>query len=198
MDITKLIATIPAKPYYELMNCTDKFKIDTPLRLAHFLAQCDHESSGFKFTTENLNYSADGLLATFSKYFNKATALTYARSPERIANRVYANRMGNSDESNGDGWKFRGRGYIQLTGRENYSKFNAVVDDDIVINPELVAEKYALLSAAWFWDKHHLNDLADIGSDGETVKKITIVINGGLNGFDDRLKLFKKYYKILL
>jgi putative chitinase len=198
LDLSKLTNDVPNAVISQIPDCTTEFQINTPLRLAHFLAQCAHESGGFKVTQENLNYSADGLKKTFSKYFPGNLADSYAKQPEKIASRVYADRMGNSDEASKEGYKYRGRGYIQLTGKENYSKFDkSVVDDDILNNPDLVSEKYALLSAAWFWNSRSLNSLADKGSSDAVVTEITKKVNGGTNGLDERIKNFKKYYALL-
>ena len=172
-------------------------EINSKLRKAHFLSQCAHESGNFTFLSENLNYSADGLLKIFPKYFDKALALSYARNPQKIANRVYANRMGNGDEKSGDGWKFKGRGYIQLTGKNNYVAFGKAINEDIAANPDLVATKYPLLSAAWFWSSNSLNALADKGADDASVTAITKRVNGGTIGLPDRIKHFKEYYTLL-
>jgi len=138
------------------------------------------------------------LRAVFGKYFKTDELATeYARQPEKIANRVYASRMSNGDEESGDGWKYRGRGYIQLTGKHNYSLFNESVDDDVVESPELVKEKYPLLSAAWFWSSNGLNRLADGGSTDEVVTKVTKRVNGGTIGLEDRIKHFHEYYELL-
>lgn len=174
-----------------------KFGINTPLRLAHFLAQVAHESGDFKHTEENLNYSAEGLKKIFPKYFLNDTALSYARQPEKIANRVYANRMGNGDEQSGDGWKFRGRGLIQLTGRNNYKEFDNFVNDNILENPDLVSGKYALISAAWFFNDNGINKVSDLGATDEVVRQVTRQVNGGLNGLPDRVEKFKEYYSNL-
>jgi putative chitinase len=175
-----------------------KFQINTPLRLAHFLAQCGHESGGFRVTQENLNYSAKGLAGIFKKYFpTEAAAAPYARNPQKIANKVYANRMANGSEASGDGYKFRGRGYIQLTGRDNYTQFGKAIGEDMAANPDAVSSKYALLSAAWFWSKNGLNKLADAGSTDATVTSITKRVNGGTIGLADRIKHFKEYYHLL-
>ena len=174
-----------------------KYGIDTPLRLAHFLAQCSHESGGFKTLTENLNYSADGLKKIFSKYFPGSRSLEYARQPEKIANLVYANRRGNVNEKSGDGWKYRGRGCIQLTGKENYKKFSEACGEDCVSNPDLVSGKYFLQSAAWFWQMRGLNTMADLGASNSTVLIITRKINGGENGLADRIEKFNEYYSNL-
>ncbi len=199
MNIDGLKGTIPQEVLDQLPDTITKFDINTPLRLAHFLAQCGHESGNWKFKVENLNYSAPALQSVFRKYFpDEATAAQYARKPEMIANKVYASRMLNGDESSGDGWRFRGRGYIQLTGRQNYSLFNAHVPEDIISTPDLVAEKYPLLSAAWFWDSNKLNSLADKGETDGDVTAITKRVNGGTHGLDDRLSKFKQYYKLLV
>lgn len=197
MNTEVLISIIPRGVIDKIPLVMDKFAINTPLRLAHFLAQVSHESGRFKASTENLNYSVKGLLATFPKYFDVATATAYEKKPEKIANLVYANRMGNGDKSSGDGYKFRGRGYIQLTGHDNYASFDAIVEDDILLNPDLVATKYQLLSAAWFWNRSKLNSISDMGDSDDIVKKITRKVNGGVIGLDDRIKHFHEYYKLL-
>ena len=195
--ITKLSNKVTPSVIDQLPLIIEKFAIDNPLRLAHFLSQCAHESAGFKTVTENLNYGAQGLIVTFTKYFNAQSAEEYARKPEKIANKIYASRMGNGDEASGDGYKFRGRGYIQLTGHDNYAAFDSVVDDDILSNPDLVATKYPLLSAAWFWNKVNLNPIADLGGSLDVIIKVTKKINGGTNGLDSRIKEFEKFYSIL-
>ncbi len=175
-----------------------RFGITTPLRLAHFLAQCGHESGGFRATQENLNYSAKGLCGIFRKYFPSVTvAMQYERKPEKIANKVYANRMGNGNEASGDGWKHRGRGYIQLTGKENYKAFDATVPEDIMANPDLVATKYALASAAFFFKKNGLWAICDRGADMATVTAVTKRVNGGTIGLADRQKHFNEFYHLL-
>ena len=170
------------------------FGINSKIRLAHFLSQASHESGNFLFTTENLNYSATALVGTFPKYFTSETALSYARQPEKIANHVYANRMGNGDESSGDGWKFRGRGFIQLTGFNNYNAFDATVHDDVIKQPELVATKYALISGAWFFQVNKINQVSDLGASVAVVEAVTKRVNGGLNGLYERTQLFQKIY----
>ncbi len=198
LDITKLNGHIPDVVISQIPTCVTEFQINTPLRLSHFLAQCDHESAGFKITQENLNYSAEGLKKTFPKYFPDNLAESYAKQPEKIASRVYGSRMGNGDEASKEGYKYRGRGYIQLTGKDNYSSFGkSVVDDDILNNPDLVSEKYALLSAAWFWNSKSLNTLSDKGSSDSVVTDVTKKVNGGTLGLDERIKNFKKYYALL-
>ena len=197
LKLDKLRGHVPQSVIDSIPEVASKFEINTPLRVAHFLAQCGHESGGFKLTQENLNYSAKGLLGIFPKYFDAGTAAAYERKPEKIANVVYANRMGNGDKTSGEGWKFHGRGYIQLTGKENYTAFTKSIGEDCVANPDLVASKYALASAAWFFSKNGLHKLADGGSGDDTVTKITKRVNGGTIGLPDRIKHFKEYYSLL-
>ena len=198
MKLDALKGHVPDAVIAQIPGVMEKFQVNTPLRLAHFLAQCGHESGGFKVVNENLNYGAKGLLGIFKKYFpTEAKALQYERKPEKIANLVYGGRMGNGDEASGDGWKHRGRGYIQLTGKDNYAAFDKTVEDDILANPDLVATKYPLLSAAWFWSKNGLNALADKGATDADVTVITKRVNGGTIGLPDRIKHFKEYHKLL-
>lgn len=181
--------------YYEaFIRVFDEYEINTPLRQAAFLAQVAHESGQLTAVKENLNYSADGLMRTFRKYFNASTARAYARQPEKIANRVYANRMGNRSEESGDGWKHRGRGLIQLTGKDNYTAFA----DDMGMSIDEAIEYLetpdgAVESAAWFWDQRNLNKYADSG-DIVTVSKR---VNGGTNGLQDRIDLYNHALSIL-
>lgn len=192
MDLKKLATKIPESVLSQIPEVVEKFKIDTPLRLAHFLAQCAHESGNFKITTENLNYSKEGLMKVFSKYFpNETLAKQYEKKPNAIANKVYGGRMGNGDENSADGSKYKGRGFIQLTGKDNYTAFDKIVDDDILATPELVATKYPLLSAAWFWNSRNLNAIADTGNTDEVVTKITKKVNGGVHGLQERISKFK-------
>jgi putative chitinase len=198
LKLEKLKGHIPDAVISMIPDTAAKFQINTPLRLAHFLAQCGHESGGFKATSENLNYSAKGLMGIFKKYFpTEALANAYQRNPQKIANKVYANRMANGDEASGDGFKFRGRGYIQLTGKANYTAFGKAIGEDILSNPDVVSGKYALLSAAWFWSNNGLNKLADGGSTDAVVTTITKRVNGGTIGLADRIKHFKEYYHLL-
>jgi putative chitinase len=198
LKLDKLKGHIPDAVIAMIPDTAAKFQINTPLRLAHFLAQCGHESGGFKATSENLNYSAKGLMGIFKKYFpTEALANAYQRNPQKIANKVYANRMANGDEASGDGYKFRGRGYIQLTGKANYTAFGKAIGEDITANPDVVSGKYALLSAAWFWSNNGLNKLADGGSTDAVVTTITKRVNGGTIGLADRIKHFKEYYHLL-
>jgi len=198
LKLEKLKGHIPDAVISMIPDTAAKFQINTPLRLAHFLAQCGHESGGFRATQENLNYSAKGLNGIFKKYFpTLESALPYERKPEKIANKVYANRMANGTEASGDGYKFRGRGYIQLTGKDNYTRFGAAIGENITSNPDIVSGKYALLSAAWFWSNNGLNKLADGGATDATVTSITKRVNGGTIGLADRIKHFKEYYHLL-
>jgi putative chitinase len=198
MDISKLKGHIPDSVLAQIPDTAAKFEINTPLRLAHFLAQCGHESGQFRVVNENLNYGAKGLLGIFKKYFpTEDKAKTYERKPEKIANLVYASRMGNGPESSGDGYKYRGRGYIQLTGKDNYTAFGKSIGENIQATPDLVATKYPLLSAAWFFNKNGLHKLADKGATPEVVTMVTKRVNGGTIGLADRLKHFKEYYELL-
>lgn len=199
MEIEKLKGAIPDNVFDELYLVLNKFEINTPLRLSHFLAQAAHESGNFNFKVENLNYSASGLVKIFGKYFpTLADAEPYARKPEMIANKVYANRMQNGDEASGDGWKYRGRGYIQLTGKANYRAFNKFLpEESIVSNPLIVETKFPLLSAGWFWNSVKLNPIADTGDSVDVVTKVTKKINGGIHGLDDRISKFNNFYLAL-
>ena len=169
----------------------------TPERAAHFFAQTAHETGGFKAFSENLNYSAQGLQGTFGKYFPGTLEESYARNPEKIANRVYADRMGNGAEASGDGWKYRGRGALQLTGKSNYTNFTKFIGEDCVANPDLVATKYPLASAAFFFDSNKLWSICDKGADDATVTAVTKRVNGGTIGLPDRIKHFNEYYNLL-
>jgi putative chitinase len=198
LKLEKLKGHIPDSVIAMIPETAAKFDINSPLRLAHFLAQCGHESGGFRVAAENLNYSAKGLNGIFKKYFPTLdSALAYERKPEKIANKVYASRMGNGAEGSGDGFKFRGRGFIQLTGRDNYTAFGKSIGVDIANNPDLVGTEYKLLSAAWFWSKNGLNKLADGGATDQVVTSITKRVNGGTIGLADRVKHFNEYYKLL-
>ncbi len=188
---------VPDAVIAQIPDTAAKFNITNPLRLAHFLAQCGHESGGFKAVSENLNYSAKGLVGTFPKYFNSTTAAQYERKPEMIASRVYGSRMGNGDEASKEGYKFRGRGYIQLTGKSNYTNFAKFIGEDTVANPDLVATKYPLASAAFFFDSNKLWSICDRGADDATVTSVTKRVNGGTIGLADRIKHFKEYYDLL-
>jgi putative chitinase len=196
--LDKLKGHIPDAVIAQIPDTAARFNITNNLRLAHFLSQCGHESGSWTAVRENLNYSAKGLMGIFKKYFSNATlANAYQRQPEKIANRVYANRMGNGDEHSGDGYKFRGRGYIQLTGKENYSKFDTTVPEDILSNPDLVATKYPLASAAFFFNSNKLWSICDRGATPEIVTAVTKRVNGGTIGLSDRVKHFIEYYNLL-
>jgi len=198
LKLDKLKGHIPDAVIAMIPDTAAKFQINTPLRLAHFLAQCGHESGGFRATQENLNYSAKGLNGIFKKYFpTEAAAAAYARNPQKIANKVYGGRMGNGNEASGEGYKFRGRGYIQLTGKENYTAFGKSIGEDMTANPDKVASSYALLSAAWFFSKNGLHKMADGGASDAVVTSITKRVNGGTIGLADRIKHFKEYYHLL-
>jgi putative chitinase len=172
----------------ELWKVTDE-------QLAHILGQCHHESGGFTADTENLNYGVKGLMSIFKKYFpTEALALQYERKPEKIANKVYASRMGNGDEASGDGWKFRGRGALQLTGKDNYKAFTTFIKEDCVANPDLVKGKYFLESALFFFNKNGLLPLATTVTT-DSITKISKRVNGGTHGLEDRIVQTNKFYK---
>ena len=198
ININQLRAVMPNAPQDALAQFTEyfnrhaeQFGITTAARTAGFLAQVAVESSELRATSENLNYSASGLLKTFPRYFNAATAQSYARNPQKIANRVYANRMGNGSEASGDGWRFRGRGLIMLTGKDNYQRYadSGYCNGDLMGHPEwLSAYPGALKSAMWYWLKHGLNAIADRCD----VTAMTRAVNGGLNGLSDRRKYYER------
>jgi putative chitinase len=196
--LDRLVGHIPQAVINQIPDTAARFGITSSLRLAHFLAQCGHESGGFRAVSENLNYSAKGLLGIFRKYFtNVNIAMQYERKPEKIANRVYSSRMGNGNEASGEGWSFRGRGYIQLTGKDNYRAFDATVGEDILANPDLVATKYPLASAAFFFKRNNLWAICDRGSSSDVVTAVTKRVNGGTIGLADRQKHFNEYFKLL-
>jgi putative chitinase len=208
IDLKKLKGHIPDSVLEEIPEVQLRFNCNTILRLSHFLAQCHHESGGFKAVSENLNYGAEGLLGTFKSDFDvnkdkvlseaeKKKAYELARHSEPIANFVYANQNGNGDEASGDGWKYRGRGYIQLTGKENYGKFTEFIGDNCIGNPDLVATKYPLASAAFFFNSNKLWSICDLGTTDEVVTKVTKRVNGGTIGLSERIENFKNYYNLL-
>jgi len=176
---------IDQKWYFPLLATCEKFDINTPERIAAFIGQCQHESGGFKHLSENLNYSGDALRKVWpSRFKTEQDATPYHRSPEKIANKVYASRMGNGDEASGEGWKYRGRGVIQLTGKSNYEAFGKDLDIDVISSPDKVAEpEWAMLSAGWFWNKNGLNKYAD----SKDYVTLTKRINGGTIGLKDRV-----------
>jgi putative chitinase len=170
----------------------------TPVRAAHFFAQTSHETGGFKAFSENLNYSSQGLQGIFGKYFPGNLEESYARQPEKIANRVYASRMGNGDEASGDGWKYRGRGALQLTGKSNYEAFSKYLNKpEIITTPDLVATTYAFESAMFFFDRNKLWDICDKGVDKNAILALTKRINGGTHGLADREEKTFKYYQFV-
>ena len=195
MDIQKLKGHIHDNVLAELPLLVEKFECNTVNRMAHFLGQASHESGGFKATKENLNYSAEGLVKIFGKYFTAATAPAYARNPEKIANRVYANRMGNGDEKSGDGFKHRGFGYLQTTGKTNQCEFADFIGDaEVKNNPELIATKYPLASAGFFFWKNKLWAICDKGIGDDVVTSVTKRVNGGTIGLADRIKHTKEFF----
>jgi putative chitinase len=197
LKLDKLKGHIPESIIAQIHEVAEKFKINTPLRLAHFLSQCSHESGGFKVFQENLNYSADGLKKIFPKYFPGNLSESYARNPEKIASKVYGGRMGNGPESTKEGFKFRGRGALQTTGKENYKRLGDFLGVDLISNPDLVATKYPLASAALFFESNKLWSICDKGATKEVVTQLTKRINGGTIGLDHRLSEFTKFNKLL-
>lgn len=195
--LEKLKGHIPDSVISQIPDTAKKFNITTPLRLAHFLSQCGHESGNFKVVNENLNYSKDGLIKIFPKYFPGNLSESYAKQPEKIASRVYGDRMGNGNESTKEGYKFRGRGYIQLTGKNNYTNFSKFIGEDCVSNPDLVATKYPLSSAAFFFDSNKLWSICDKGATDDIITQVTKRVNGGILGLSDRIKHFKEFYSLL-
>ena len=196
--LQKLSHKLPPNVLDELVDVVREFNITNPFRLIHFLAQVSHESGHFRYTRENLNYSAEALLRVFPKYFDKGQAQLYARKPEAIANIVYENRMGNGNRNSGDGWRYRGRGFLQVTGKHNYKAFGDFIGVDLVANPDLVATKYPLTSAGWFFEKNKLWLIADKGIGKDVVKQISYRVNGGYNGLQDRYNKTDFFSNILI
>jgi putative chitinase len=195
---TKIGATPDGAFGPKTMKAAMEFYKLSAVRAAHFFGQTSHETGEFKTFSENLNYSAAGLKKIFKKYFNDLTALAYARNPEKIANKVYGNRMGNGVEASGDGWKFRGRGALQLTGKSNYEAFAKYLGKpEIMDKPEMVADEYAFESAMFFFDKNKLWDICDRGVNEDSMLKLTKRINGGTNGLEHRKALTIKYYNLI-
>ena len=197
LSLEKLKGHIPDSVIAQIPETAIKFNITNNLRLAHFLAQCGHESGGFKVFQENLNYSVDGLKKIFPKYFPGNLSESYAKQPEKIASKVYGGRMGNGDESTKEGYKFRGRGFIQLTGKSNYTNFTKFIGEDCVANPDLVSTKYPLASAAFFFNNNNLWSICDKGASDDVVTQVTKRVNGGTIGLPDRIKHFKEFYSLL-
>lgn len=180
---SKILEIVPIHLQQYMQEVFEKYQINTVFRAVHFLSQVMHESGDFKYKEENLNYSEHGLLSTFPKYFDADSARTYARKPERIANKVYANRYGNGNEQSGDGWKYRGRGFIQCTFKDNYQALSNATETDFVNNPDTLKEdKYAILSAGWFWNMREINCIADKGLIDEVIRQVRKSVNGGYNG----------------
>lgn len=197
LNLAGLTGHLPAGVIAQIPETAAKFGITSNLRLAHFLAQCALESNGFKATVENLNYSAQRLMQVFPKYFRGVDPAAYANNPAKIGNRVYANRMGNGNEASGDGFKFRGRGYIQLTGKNNYTSFSQFIGEDCVDSPDLVATTYPLASAAFYFNSNHIWAICDQGTSDATVTKVTKAVNGGTHGLAERLQNFKVFLNAL-
>ena len=199
-QIRRIMPNVKEARVKEFVKCfnewSDRFGISTPLRFVHFIAQIAHESGEFKSMEENLNYSADGLLRVFPKYFTKETAAQYARKPEKIANKVYANRMGNGDEASGDGWRFKGRGAIGTTGRDNYKAYadSEFCVGDLMNHPEWLAQSPGCYkSAMYFWWKNGLNQIADT----DDVVKVTKRVNGGTNGLAQRQYYYRMAKRVM-
>lgn len=209
MNLEKLKGHIPDSVIGQIPELITKYNINTPLRLSHFMAQCSHESSNFTIFAENLNYSSAQRIALIFKHDTDLNhdhiispnelenAKKYVNNPQALANFVYANQNGNGNEASGDGWRFKGRGAIQTTGRTNYTEFDKDVTEDIIANPDLLLTKYRLLSAGFFWNKHKLNNIADKGNSIKIITSITEVVNGGRIGLSNRILLFNEYYSLL-
>jgi putative chitinase len=197
LELHKIKHILSSDVYSQLPLAIEKFNITNKLRLAHFLSQCAHESGSFKLVKENLNYSEKALKRVFSKYFKTVSASDYARNPEKIGARVYGGRMGNGSESTGEGYKYRGRGFIQLTGKNNYTKFSKFIGEDCVSNPDLVSDKYPLASAAFYFDSNNVWRHCDLGADEAAIKKVTRAVNGGYHGIEDRRSKFHKVWEAL-
>ncbi|HWN09305.1 MAG TPA: peptidoglycan-binding protein [Pyrinomonadaceae bacterium] len=198
LNLAALTGLLPASVIAQIPETAEKFGITSDLRLAHFLAQCALESVEFTATVENLNYRAARLSQIFPKYFRNVDTNLYANNPAKIANRVYANRMGNGDEASGDGFRFRGRGYIQLTGRNNYTSFTNFIGEDCVTNPDLVATTYPLASAGFFFNSNKIWAVCDQGSSDATVLAVSTRVNGNPpHAVPERTKYFKKFFNAL-
>ena len=197
LNLAGLAGKVPDAVIAQIPEAAATFGITTNLRLAHFLAQCALESTNFTAVVENLNYSAQRLLQVFPKYFKNVDVNAYARNPQKIGSRVYANRMGNGDEASGDGFKYRGRGYIQLTGKNNYQAFSGFIGEDCVANPDLVATTYPLASAAFFFNSNNIWAICDRGANDATVTSVTKAVNGGTHGLAERIQNFKKFIQAL-
>jgi putative chitinase len=199
LNLAALAGKVPDTVIAQIPETATKFGITTNLRLAHFLAQCALESANFTATSENMNYSAQRIPQVFGKYFKGVDPAPYAHNPQKLGSRVYANRMGNGDEASGDGFKYRGRGYIQLTGKNNYRSFTNHIGDDCVANPDLVATKYPLASAGFFFNSNSIWAICDQGATDAVVSKVSTRVNGmnPAHGLADRTTNFRKFWKAL-
>jgi putative chitinase len=207
INLDKLRGNIPNEVLLEIPLVIETFKINTPSRLSHFLGQCSHESGGFRLVVENMNYSALQLAKTWPKRFSidhrktplvpNELARRIERNPQLIANTVYSNRMGNGSPETNEGFNFRGRGYIQLTGKSNYVAFNRFVDEDVVKNPDLVSRKYPLLSAGWFFHTNKINNVSDKGVNNSIISEVTQIINGGQIHLQDRISRTNMFHNLL-
>jgi putative chitinase len=199
LNLAGMTGKLPAEVIAQIPETASKFSITTNLRLAHFLAQCALESTDFTATVENLNYSAQRIPQVFKKRFKGVDPAPFAHNPEKLGNFVYSNKNGNGDVASGDGFNFRGRGYIQLTGRNNYTSFSNFVGEDCVANPDLVATKYPLASAAFYFSSNNIWAICDKGADDATVRRVSVAVNGAdpPNGLAERLQNFKSFFKAL-
>jgi putative chitinase len=195
--LDNLRGKIPDAVLSQLPVTAAKFNINNVLRMSHLLAQCGHESGGFKRVEEGLSYSADRLREIFPGRFDGAIADEYARNPQKIASRAYAHKIGNGDEASGDGYNYRGRGFIQLTGRENYRNFARYIGEDTESNPDLVATKYPLASAAFFFSSRRIWNICDTGASQAVVTEVTRKVNAKLLALQDRINHFNEYYNLL-
>lgn len=197
LNTHKLQGAIPDEVISQLDQIATQFGIINNIRLAHFLGQCSNESGNFRVVDENLNYDAVRLVQVFPYYFNNTTAPAYAHQPEKIANKVYGSRMGNGPESSGEGWKYRGRGYIQLTGKDNYKAFSTFIGEDCISNPDAVMTKHPLASAAFYFNSNHLWTICDKGCDDNAILAVTKAVNGGTIGLPNRIVQTKKFWTLL-
>jgi len=181
----------------QILNIVAKYNINSKLRLAHFVSQTAYESLNYTTRVENLNYSANNLVTTFYNYFNSEMAEKFAYKPIEIGNIVYANRMGNGNYASGDGYLYRGRGYLQLTGKNNYTSFGEFIGVDLISNPDLVATDYPMESAIWFFHANNLWQICDKGANDDAIMELTKRINGGLNGINNRMQNFYTFYNLL-
>lgn len=195
--IDELEGIVPKNDFKDMNDIIFKFSINTPLRMSHFISQCHHESGGFRVKVENMNYSTRRLMEIFRKYFPTVeSTIGYVGNPEKIGSKVYANRMGNGDERSMDGYRYRGRGYIQITGKNNYKLFGDSIGVDLIKDPDEILN-YSLISAAWYFSYNNINRVSDLGNGLEVIKRVTKIINNGTNGLQDRINQFNKIYDIL-